>query len=189
MGGSIVLWMAVAILVSWAVGVYKRITRLRARGFDAFGSLEKLLKSFSGLLQTHVLAPPVAAQAHGTPFSADSLRVASQWMALIASVQALELACKAARSASLMPAEVAALGRAMDVVSGQWRKLCDGPLDLAGSPVPDALRVQWDELSNKAQAARAALNQILQRYNEALQDFPARLIVGLLGFHATGTLS
>ena len=179
MGGSIVLWMAVAILVSWAVGVYQRITRLRARGFDAFGSLEKLLKSFSGLLQTHALAPPLP----------DSPPVAPEWTVLMASVQALEHACKAARSASLMPAEVAALGRAMDLVSGQWHKLCDGPLDLAGSPGPDALRVQWEELSNKAQAARAALNQILQRYNEALQDFPARLIVGLLGFQVTGTLS
>jgi hypothetical protein len=190
MGDSIVLWIAIAVLASWAVGVYNRITRLRARGFAAFGSLEKHLKSFAGLLQTHVVQPP---QAQGSNASssmmASPISVGPEWTELMVSVQALELACNAARSASLRQRELIALGQAMDLVLSQWQKLCDGPLDLAGSPVPDALRLPWDEASTRAQAARAALNLILQRYNESLQEFPARLIVGLLGFKQAGTLS
>jgi hypothetical protein len=50
------------------------------------------------------------------------------------------------------------------------------------------MRIQWDDASARAQSARAALNQIMQRYNDALQEFPARFIVGILGFKPAGKL-
>jgi hypothetical protein len=36
--------------------------------------------------------------------------------------------------------------------------------------------------------ARGGLNQIILKYNEALKQYPARLIVGALGFETAGIL-
>ena len=184
MSSSIVLWLIVAVLLFWCVGVYNRLMRMRARGFAAFGSLEKHLKTLDTLLQTQLRAgasPDAHKAAQLTPPPTD-------WAHLAHTVEALDAACKAARSAPLQVQALAELGRSIDAVALEWRRISSEPADLAGSPVPDEIRSQWEDASVRAQAAREALNQILQRYNEAIGEFPARLIVGILGFKPAGNL-
>jgi hypothetical protein len=50
------------------------------------------------------------------------------------------------------------------------------------------VRLQWDVAAGKAQTARAGLNTILFKYNEAIYQFPARLVVGVLGFRPAGPM-
>lgn len=184
MNASIFLWLAVAVLVFWCVGVYNRLMRMRARGFAAYGSLEKHLKTMDTLLQMQLHAGDVTeggiTPQHEPP--------PAEWAHLAQLVETQEAAVKAARTAPLQPQPLADLGQAIDAVAREWLRISSEPADLAGSPVPDEMRVLWEDASLRAQAARTALNQILQRYNEAMGEFPARLIVGILGFKPAGNL-
>lgn len=184
MSVSIYWWLAVAVLVFWCVGVYNRLMRMRARGFAAYGSLEKHLKTLDTLLHTQLHAGDM--RGDGASLQAES--PPADWESLIQCVKDLDAACKAARSAPLQPPALAQLGQAMDVVYREWQRISNEPADLAGSPVPDEMRAEWDDASLRAQAARVALNEILVRYNEAMSEFPARLIVGILGFKPAGNL-
>ena len=183
MSGSIYLWLGIAVLVFWCVGVYNRLMRLRARGFAAFGSVEKHLGTFDTLLQTYALAAQ-----DGAAKTAQSDSLPGEWAVLMEKLHALESAGKSARAAPLQPQPLAAMGLAIDAVLQEWQLISSEPADLAGSPVPESMRIQWDDASTRAQAARAALNLITQRYNESLQEIPARFIVGILGFKPAGTL-
>lgn len=183
MGGSIYLWLTIAVLVFWCVGVYNRLMRLRARGFAAFGSLEKHLRTFHTLLQNYALTTH-----DGGATFAQSDSLPGAWAVLLEKLQALELAGKSARLAPLQPQALATMGQALDAVLQEWQLISNGPADLAGSPVPESMRLQWEGASNRTLAARAALNEILLRYNASLQEFPARLMVGILGFKQAGTL-
>jgi LemA protein len=172
--------------------------RIRTRGLDAFGSLEKHLRTFHTLLQTHVaggaaLQLPVP----HTPFAdaqakyaddADSATIPAQWTQLVSNVLALDSAYKAARLTPLNQAPLTHLALAIAAVQTEWLALRDEPADLAGSPVPDAMRQQWDEASVRLQSSRDAFNQIMSRYNEALHQFPARLVVAAMGFQPAATL-
>lgn len=184
MRASIFLWLVAAILLFWCVGVYNRLMRVRARGFAAFGSVEKHLKTFDTLLQTHFHA----GEQSGSSATVEAEPAPADWDRLMHLVKELDAACKAARATPLQPQALEKLGQAIDVVMQEWQRISTEPADLAGSPVPDEMRAQWEDASTRALAARAALNLILQRYDEAMQEFPARLIVGVLGFKRAGTL-
>jgi LemA protein len=172
MSGSIYLWLAIAILVFWCVGLYNRVNRMRDRAIAAFGSLEKHLKTYDVLLRSLV-----------------GVTVANgDWAALLHKVQALQLAGKAARLALLQPQPLADLAMAIDAVLAEWHLISSVPADLAGSPIPEAMRIQWEDASARVQSTRAALNQIMLRYNDSLRQFPARLVVGILGFKTAGCL-
>lgn len=200
MNASLLLWLAFAVLVFWCVGLYNRVMRIRTRGLDAFGSLEKHLRTFQMLVQTHIAAgaelqPPV----HGTQSTAtdaqaktadeaDSVTIPAQWAQLVNNVRALEAAYKVARLTPLNQEPLSHLGWAIAALQTEWQTLRDEPADLAGSPVPDAMRQQWDDAAVRLQSARDAFNQIMARYNEALHQFPARLVVGAMGFQPAATL-
>ena len=44
------------------------------------------------------------------------------------------------------------------------------------------MRTQWDAVTQRVETARGGFNQILTHYNEALAQFPARLVAGAMGF-------
>jgi LemA protein len=100
----------------------------------------------------------------------------------------MEAAYKAARSTPLAQPPLTSLAHAIAAVQTEWQRLRDEPADLAGSPVPDPMRQQWDEAWVKLQSARDAFNQIMARYNEALEQFPARLVVAVMGFQRAAVL-
>jgi LemA protein len=179
MNGSLLLWLVFALLVFWCVGLYNRVMRIRARGLDAFGSIEKYLRTFGVLVQTHI--------AGGVELQSTA-NIPEGWAPLVNKVLVLEAAYKVARSMPLTQEPLLHLASAIAAVQTEWQVLRDAPADLAGSPVPDAMRQQWEEASVKLQSARDAFNQIMARYNEALHQVPARLVVAIMGFQRAAVL-
>jgi LemA protein len=182
MDASLSLWLVFAVLLFWCVGLYNRVMRIRARGMDAFGSLEKYLRTLTTLLQTHM-----AAGAQERPLTPDA-DIPVHWAPLVVQVLALEAAYKVARATPLAQAPLGSLASSIAAVHVEWQLLRDEPADLAGSPVPEAMRQQWDEAWVKLQSVRDAFNQIMARYNEALAQFPARLVVAVMGFQRAAVL-
>lgn len=185
MSGSLLLWMALALAVFWSVGLYNRLMRMRARGRDALGSVEKYLRRYADLVNGH-LSVSGASLAQAASVSTDHLP--PEWGHLLDILQTLERTLKDARGMPLAVEPVARLAQALSALQETWARLCDAPADLAGSPVPDTMRMQWDAVTVKVEAARGGFNRILTKYNEAINQFPARLVAGAMGFKPAGLL-
>jgi len=183
MNGSLLLWLLLALIVFWWVGVHNRLMRMRARGLDAFGSVEKHMKQYAELVRGHLAQQGAVAEGeNATDYMPED------WTHLLNALGALDQALKEARG---MPLAVPALGKlatAQDNLQRAWTHLRDAPADLAGAAVSEAVQTQWEAISLKVQTARGGLNQILAKYNEAREQFPARLVVGVMGFQAAGSL-
>jgi LemA protein len=159
---------------------------MRARGFDAFGSVEKHMKQYAGLVEAH-LSLPSTGSIHGT-----HTRVAEDlpemWATLLSTLNELDAGFKAARAAPLALPSMTRVHFAAESVQQAWQVMCVHPVDLAGPVIPEEMRQQWDAISVKVDSARGGCNQILEKYNEALHQFPARLIGRLMSFKPAGRL-
>jgi LemA protein len=175
---SLLLWMVLAILIFWGVGVYNRLMRIRARGRDALGSVDKHLRVHLTLVQTHLSSE--------TDLTDGS--IPQGWATLTAALEGLDSAAKSAKLAPLATPAMQGLQSAYASVQSAWSALLAEPDDLAGSQIPDALQNDWNEATAKVQIARGGLNQIVAIYNESLHQFPASLIAKSLGFREAGTL-
>ena len=186
MSGSILLWGTLALTVFWCVGLYNRLMRIRARGLDALGSVEKHLKAYSTCIQPHI----VGVGAHGESGQAvgGDVQPPVAWVELRVAVESLEAACKLARETPLAIGPMETLTQSLAALDQKWAALRNAPADLAGAAVPDDLLAEWDEATQRVQSARGGYNQIVARYNEAIGQFPARLVVGTMGFKPAGTL-
>lgn len=175
MSGSLILWMTLALFIFWGVGLYNRLMRMRARGLGALGSVEKHVRQYAELVHEHGL---------------DSLldEPPGRWAQLQADLQALDQALKDARAVPLVAEPLVRLGATLDAVQDTWRHLHETPADLAGPVVPAAMQTRWDAITHRVESARSGFNQILTKYNEALDQYPARLVVGLMGFKPGGLL-
>jgi LemA protein len=177
--------MLVAITLFWCVGVYNRLMRIRARAWDALGSVEKCVRQYTDAAQTHLLMIPV--QAHLNEVLPES-HLPEGWSRLLAQLHALDLAFKETRTRPLASESLSQLAHGFDNLMQTWQELRDAPADLAGAAIPEALQHQWDAITAKVVSARHGLNQILDKYNAAVAQFPARLLVGLFGFKPAGKL-
>lgn len=186
MSGSLLVWMLLALAVFWCVGLYNRLMRMRARGFDAFGSVEKYMRQYRALVDAHLSESGSRRRPGDGDNSSDS--PLGEWEPLVKILHDLDVALKDARSVPLQISALARLGEVFAEVQATWKYLCDLPADLAGPLVPEALRWQWDATTAKVQTARGGFNQILSKYNEAIGQFPARLAVGMMRFERGGLL-
>jgi len=175
MSGSLLLWMTLALSIFWSVGLYNRLMRMRARGLGALGSVEKHLHQYAELVR-----------AHGLDSRAHLPR--GRWAQLQTDLQAMDQALKDARATPLSVEPMVCLGVAVDALQDTWRHLHEAPADLAGPVVPEDMQARWDAITHRVDSARSGFNQILTKYNEALVQFPARLVVGLMGFKRGGLL-
>lgn len=175
MSASVLIGLLLATTVFWCVGLYNRLMRMRARGLDALGSVEKHLKSYTSLINVQF------------PDEEGSF-IPLEWAGLVSSVKALESQCKAARAASLQPGPLQALAQTVDAIETEWMQLREQPADLAGPTMPEAMQKLWDEAALKVRTARGGFNQIVARYNEALGQFPASLVVKMMGFKVASRL-
>lgn len=178
MNASLLLWLLLAALVFWSVGLYNRLMRLRARGLEVLQVVEKHMRASVSLIKAS-LPDDAAAGGKGGP---------SEWASLGADIQALDAVWKLPRPNPLAPASLQPLAAAWDAVQAGWVAAAGVPADLAGPSVPPELRLEWDADVFKVQRARDGLNQILQRYNEAIHQFPARIVAGAMGFLPAGQL-
>lgn len=186
MSGSLLIWMVLALAVFWCVGLYNRLMRMRARGLDAFGSVEKYMRRYRTMVEAHLSESGVARQLEGGENPKDNLL--GDWERVVKALRVLDSALKDARNAPLQMTALTRLGDAFADILDAWKCLCDLPVDLAGPVVPDAMRQQWDATTVKVQTARGGFNQILSKYNEAIGQFPARLVVGMMRFERAGLL-
>lgn len=186
MSGSLLIWTVLAVSTFWSVGVYNRLMRMRARAGSALGSVEKYMKQFDELLHAHLATL-------GTPPRTDNVDLevehqTTDWTQLLACLVILDSALKEVRGAPLAKQPLVRLGVAFDTLQQVWSSLCCLPDDRASALIPEAMRIQWDTTTQKVQTARGGLNQILSKYNEAIEQFPARLVAGVARFEPAGLL-
>lgn len=186
MTASLLLWLLPAVSIFWGVGVYNRVMRLRARALDAFGSVEKHLRRFDELVQQHIVPQLSASGLESGALAQDDLLY--HWQGLLNPVRQIDPACRAARNAVLEAQTMSELTSVIARLQEAWMVLLAQPTDLAGSAVPDGMLVEWDEVSLRMQMARGAFNQLVDGYNEALHQFPASMVVAVMGFRPASTL-
>jgi LemA protein len=178
------LWVALALGVFWGVGAYNRLMRLRARALDALGSVEKQLRQHAHAVREHQLAHK------GSELDASSdqgLGAASQhWRPLTSELERMESAMKAARASVLAVGAMHELTLRYQSVLTAWDALAHVPQELVHPYLTAELKESWDDASRKVEIARSGLNQIVERYNEAIAQFPASLVVASMGFSAAG---
>lgn len=185
MNASLLLWLLLATAVFWAMGVYNRLMRLRARGWDALGSVDKCMVQLLDLAcKRFGVADVTAARAA----SQQEESIPPEWAALVQCLVVLDEALRKARAQPLKTDTMQALATAADGLQREWQRLNDGPADLAGAAVPEDMREAWDAIADKCRSARNGLNQILLSYDAAIAQFPARLLAGFMGFESTGRL-
>jgi LemA protein len=175
MSTTVLLGLLAATTVFWCVGLHNRLMRMRARALDALGSVEKNLRSYTSLIEAQF------------PHEEGSY-IPLEWAGLVSRVKALDAQCGAARAAPLVPEPLLTLAQTVDAIEAEWTLLREQPADLAGPMLPDAMQKLWDEAALKVRTARGGFNQIVERYNEALQQFPASLAVSSMGFQEAGKL-
>jgi LemA protein len=185
MSDSLLLWTLLALLLFWGVGLYNRLMRMRARGFSAFGSVEKHLREYVDL---------VTGQMHKFQNRLDDVtyvrsgKLQPEWEAVLSALAVLDHALKGARATPLAIEPMAGLTQATAALRQVWDSLQAVPADLAGPVLPHDMHVDWDAVTHRVENSRNGYNQILIQYNEALAQFPARWIVGLMGFRPGGML-
>lgn len=173
---SLLLWLALALLLFWGVGLYNRLMRLRARSLEVLGVVEKHASSCAALVKQFVATPHDEGQA----------LVDAHWVTLHAAATRWEQVLAQPRPAPLQPGAVAALSAAWAAMHAAWQEASDWPTDLAGPAMPPEMEEAWIAASLKVQSASGGFNQIIARYNEAIQQYPARWVAALMGFHAAG---
>ena len=183
---SLFLWLFLAIAVFWAVGVYNRLVRLRARARDALGSLDKSLGQQVELVCRRF---DVAADAPDVRAALKAVTdVPAIWSGLVDAVGNMDAALRLWRTQPLDAPSMQAVALAADALQLHWVALISAPADLAGATVPDDMRAEWDVAAEKSKSVRGAVNQILTQHDEAIAQFPARLLAGFMGFTPAGQL-
>ena len=171
MNNSFVAWVIGAVVLSWAMGAYNRLVRLRAKGLLTFSDLEQMLGQQMTLISTHFLEDAMVID-----------NAPEDWHHLLASTRAVNTALKIARAQPLNSAATSGLKDGLEAMGLYWRQLANLPPDLAGSFLPPSFQLQWEQLAFQVDRARAEFNQSVINYNEAKDQFPANLLAKIFGF-------
>ncbi len=171
MDNSFVAWFFGAVVLSWAMGAYNRLVRLRAKGLLAFSDLEQILGQQMTLISTNFLEDALVID-----------DAPEDWHHLLASVRAVSTALKIAHAQPLNKAATSGLKDGIEGIGLYWRQLVDLPPDLAGSFLPPSFQLQWEQLAFQVDRARTEFNQSVVNYNVAKDQFPANLLAKIFGF-------
>jgi LemA protein len=158
----IILGIAVVLLV-WAVAVYNGLVAMRQRVNQAFADIDVQLK------QRHDLVPNLVETVKGY--------AAHERGTLEEVVKARNVAM-----AAQGPAQQAA---AENMLSGALRQLfalSEAYPDLKANQNFQQLQAELSDIENKLAAARRFFNNAVQEYNTGIEQFPAALMAGPLGF-------
>ena len=174
--------MLAAVLAFWMVGAYNRLVGLRSAILAARLRMDEAL-----LLRGATLAPLVSALRE--PLAAeqgalDALLVAhGQADGASASLRATAVAAPAA-AADWVKSEAALASAASRVLA-----LLEQNLELRMDEAVAALVSTWIESQAQLGFARQLFDAAALAYNEALAQFPTRLLARLFGFGAAGRIS
>jgi LemA protein len=177
MESSLVFWIAAAVTLFWAVGAYNRLVRLRGDANAAFASLDAELSR-----QVQLVAQ-LLPEGGEHPASVFDGMEGSFWGGLQGAAAQLEASLASARQKPLEPDRIAALSAAQSVLATAWERAeRDDAHDLAGPRLPETLTATRAHMTSQCIAGAERFSQSVQRYNEAIAQFPAVLLAWLFGF-------
>jgi LemA protein len=176
---SLLLWAAFALLVFWCVGLYNRLMRLRARAVEVLLALEKHVLTCSDLVSRHLTTGALLGAADVDP----------EWQQVLKAAQNLDALLRTPHPSSPGERAVAMFSAGWTELQAAWQVAVERQSDLAGPVVPPELAQAWDAASLKVRVVQGGYAQIVDRYNAALAEFPARLVIGLFGFTPAGQFS
>jgi LemA protein len=183
---SLVLWLAPALLLFWALGAYNRLVRLRARLGRAFAALDALLVQQLVWVQSSM--PPAVRGTLAPATTPSKDRAQAAWASLHAASEQFAVSLTLARQAPTDPAAIAELATAQDVLDVTWHRLWQQAADLAGDPLPPLVAQEHSRLKNQADPLALAFNLAVHNYNHAIGQFPALLLAQLFDFRSAGAL-
>lgn len=181
---NIVSWLLraalLAVLLFWIVGAYNRLMRHRHALAQAWGQIDELLSRRAAALEALMapLAQPLADEAGS----------------LQALLQAQERQQQAARAVRLRPTHAEALQAWAQAEAGlaspmaRVQALLDQHPELAGSEAVKPPRQQLQELVARLGYARQVFNDAADVYNQAVEEFPTRLLMPLFGMRPTARI-
>ena len=168
MSSTVITWIIIGLIVLfvlWIVMIYNGLVALRQRVNQAFSDIDVQTK------QRHDLIPNLVETVKGY--------AAHERGTLEAVVQARNAAVTAQAGG------VAAQAAAENVLSGALRQLfalSEAYPDLKANQNFQQLQAELSDIENKIAAARRFFNNAVQEYNTGIQQFPAVLMAGALGF-------
>jgi LemA protein len=155
----------IVLFVLWVIMIYNGLVAMRQRVNQAFSDIDVQTK------QRHDLIPNLVETVKG---------YASHERGT------LEAVVQARNAAVAAPAgNVAAQAAAENVLTGTLRQLfalSEAYPDLKANQNFQQLQAELSDLENKIAAARRFFNNAVQEYNTGIQQFPAALFAGSLGF-------
>ena len=168
MSSTVTTWIvigAIVLLVLWIIMIYNGLVAMRQRVNQAFADIDVQMK------QRHDLIPNLVETVKGY--------AAHERGTLEAVVQARNAAVTAQGGG------VAAQAAAEGALSGALRQLfalSEAYPDLKANQNFQQLQSELSDIENKLAAARRFFNNAVQEYNTGIQQFPAVLLAGSLGF-------
>src|SRR4249920_3212933 len=168
MSSTAVTWIVIGVivvLVLWIISIYNGLVAMRQRVNQAFSDIDVQTK------QRHDLIPNLVETVKG---------YASHERGTLEAVVQARNAAVAAQSGG-----VAAQAAAENALSGVLRQLfalSEAYPDLKASQNFQQLQSELSDIENKLAAARRFFNNAVQEYNTGIQQFPAVLMAGALGF-------
>jgi len=186
MSDFVILWIVLAVLLFWSIGAYNRLVRLRAQAIAAFAAVDEQFTQYVTLVQTHF--PSIGASSLQGPAGHGGGEIPLAWTGLGGAAAQFEASLKEARAQPLDALAMSALGSAHEIFCLSWARVQNEPHDLAGSPLPDTLQLQWERISLYASRAGLEFNRPVAAYNAAIAQFPARLLAWVFGFKPAKTI-
>ena len=168
MSSTAITWIIIGLIVLfvlWVIMIYNGLVALRQRVNQAFSDIDVQTK------QRHDLIPNLVETVKGY--------AAHERGTLEAVVQARNAAVTAQAGG------VAAQAAAENVLSGALRQLfalSEAYPDLKANQNFQQLQAELSDIENKIAATRRFFNNAVQEYNTGIQQFPAVLMAGALGF-------
>ena len=168
MSSTAITWIIIGLIVLfvlWIIMIYNGLVALRQRVNQAFSDIDVQTK------QRHDLIPNLVETVKG--YAAHER----------GTLEAVEQARNAAVTAQA--GGVAAQAAAENVLSGALRQLfalSEAYPDLKANQNFQQLQAELSDIENKIAAARRFFNNAVQEYNTGIQQFPAVLMAGALGF-------
>jgi LemA protein len=168
MSSTVVTWIvigAIVLLVAWIIMIYNGLVAMRQRVNQAFSDIDVQTK------QRHDLIPNLVETVKG---------YAGHERNTLEAVVAARNAAITAQSGG-----VAAQAAAENMLSGALRQLfalSEAYPDLKASQNFQQLQRELSDIENKIAAARRFFNNAVQEYNTGIQQFPAALFAGSMGF-------
>jgi LemA protein len=168
MSSTVTTWIiigAIVLFVLWIIMIYNGLVAMRQRVSQAFSDIDVQTK------QRHDLIPNLVETVKG---------YASHERGTLEAVVKARNAAVTAQSGG-----VAAQAAAENMLSGALRQLfalSEAYPDLKANQNFQQLQSELSDIENKIAAARRFFNNAVQEYNTGIQQFPAVLLAGSLGF-------